>query len=695
MIRKLKTRAFVLPGVIGICSLLLAVSGVLLVKSTETRLSMRKASQINKFHMSMDTVMRGFGAEATQLALGGSTNPSLFSPTNMSNAMFASLPEDLRAAHARSNGTVDIDIGIESYPPGSTMMDLMKSPVEYKNFPYTATRTSFLPHASAGQHPSFAGRRWGVRTSTRVRLRDNLAALEGSWYKRAEDMLGTNTFRKLGQPDSAGHGILTESATTNVITITEIPSQFSVQGQNMDIRATNGVSSTIGGAGGRPSTILGKNVVLITNNLDLHPDRRLIARARLADKDAHSTASEVNHHLRSGMRKEQELEEAGSTLLVPVGTRGPEIFRPGADYVKTLEEIDHIDQKKAATLNVGNHLPYWLPYYQCNLRVVVRVPSGTSSPDPTAPPSSATSPAYPYSDLANDSETFSVTASFAPEVSIPASRASNIVPNPPPSFGSMLVQGEPVNRFGRAALPLIPPSPGPAATPRTTSTTTPAPPSASAILRPISVVSRFVYYDGASSPGRWINTIDVDLSRLMDMALADNLNNLDIKALAIHIDIRGPNGDAYLPNAADFPVVIRQASTLKLPVSIVTPGTIYFQESFATQHMNNISTGGGTRPHPYSIFAPKVRYGMISRTPTSVGIRGQRMTVGGAVSTDPSAPLAVVSGAERPAPNAVNIFANVEQPATGAGSGSSAPPLIPPVHLKDWLVETFNIWVDQ
>jgi hypothetical protein len=265
----------------------------------------------------------------------------------------------------------------------------------------------------------------------------------------------------------------------------------------------------------------------------------------------------------------------------------------------------------------------------------------------------------------NTDEFFTVSTRFADTVDIPAAREVDS-PQVPPGFENINALNEPVNRFGRSVL--------------TVSTSPTAP---TGVVRPISVVSRH-HYTASPPPGqqssRWINTIDVDVEKLMQMKAASGSSD---PVLAVHIDIRGPNGE-FLPNAADFPVVLRQSSRLAMPVSIVTPGTLYLQGPFAS-----VPSPSGKK-YPYSLLAPKIRYGMVSRTPSSVEVNGQRHTVGGVDPDAPSDPLAIVAGSESAPPVSANNLANTGQSQLSIGSAQ-----VPPVHLKDWIVETFNIWVDQ
>ncbi len=616
------------------------------MKSTETRLSMRKATEINKFHMSMDNAMRSVGANATRLAISGGEvgADSLLSTNAFADSMIASLPTEIQAA--TNNGTVKIGVGVESYPLGTTIPDLMNTPVEYEIMRAESTRANIY-----NQGRNFAGRRWGMRSTTTISLMDNLAPLRGSWYRRAESVLGQDTGRTLGATES-GESILAKGISKNIVLVTEIPSQFSIQGQNMVVRKTGNTDNKIGMGGDFP-TILGKNVALDPDDIRLDSERRIITRARLDEKNLHGAGTSLRDRAHAGAAKEQELEAAGSILMIPVGTRGPEIFRPPGDYITTLNTIGHLEQKKAATNTT--HLNYWLPYYQCNIRTEVRVPAGQ--------PPLGSNPAVPETNL-NTDEFFQVGTRFADTVDIPAAREVDS-PQVPAGFENINALNEPVNRFGRSVL-----SPA-TSTPPTGST---------GIVRPISVVSRH-HYTQSTGTSKWINTIDVDVEKLMQMVAATGTSD---PALAIHIDIRGPNGE-FLPNAADFPVVLRQSSRLSMPVSIVTPGTLYLQGPFAS-----VASISGKK-YPYSLMAPKIRYGMVSRTPASVGVNGQRHTVGGADSDAMSDPLAIVSGAETAPLVSSNNLANTHQSALSIGPLAQ----VPPVHLKDWIVETFNIWVDQ
>lgn len=626
--RSRKEKAFVLPSVVGVCALMIAISGGLLMKTTESRLALRKLSQMNSFSMSMDTVMRDFGRRTAEIAVAGEGPISMLNPSIFADVLRESFPEEWRAAAASSPPMADISVRIAGFPDEMVLPNLMGTPTSYSLLRADSDRSNLI---RTGQN--FAGRRWGLEVSSRVEIFDNLAELEGSWYKKLESATGEFTGRTLGQVDpSAPHRpVLMKGEVRNIVTVTEIPSQFSVQGQNMSIEASATTQSNqIGTAGPESPVLLGKNMQ-IDPGMDIKSDRRLVTRGRIVDRVAlpdQASRAVAGGNASSGRGYEQELEEAGSILLVNVGTRGPEIFRPARDYSTSIEETGQQDQKFFA-MNSDDHLRYWLPYYQCNLRVVVRMPS-------TSPLTNLTT-----------AEQYSVSADYSTYNKAPEDRA-NLDPLPP-AFEGLRIGSDTVNRFGKAVL-----SPGTATAPR-----------------PIIVVSRHSY-NSTTGVSQWINTLDVDIRKIQELAEQSGL-----PAVALHIDIRDQNGN-FIPGAENFPVVIRQGKVISLPVSIVTPGTMYLQGPFAQQATGSL--------HPFSLFAPKVRYGMVSRDPSQVVLKGQKITVGSRDPARPSVPLEVRGGSGSAEIYSENLLANAHQ-----GSGGVK---IAPVHLKDWLIETFNIWVD-
>lgn len=618
----LKTRkAFVLPSVVGVCALMLAISGGLLMKTTESRLAMRRASQANSFGMSMDTVMRDFGRRTAEMAIAGEGPISMINPSNFAGVLRASFPEEWLQASMASPPMANIDVKISGFP--DQLPDLMGSPTSYSILQADADRSNLIRD---GQN--FAGRRWGLEVSSRVEIFDNLAELEGSWYKNLESATGNFSGRTLGNIDPANpdRPVLMRGESKNIVMITEIPSQFSVQGQNIDIRPSSWLQTNkIGRAGSEHPVLLGKNVEL-DPTLDIKEDRRLVAKGRIMNR---TTLPNQQDRAVAGAVLDQELEEAGSILLVNVGTRGPEIFRPPQDYSASLVSTGQQD-RKAFAMDSQEHLRYWLPYYQCNIRVVVRMPSSS-----------------PLTNLTL-AEKYSVSGVYSKYNNPPDER--HLTSSLPGPFGGLEIPAETINRFGKAVLGS----------------------SAATMIRPVVVVSRHSY--SAATGSQWINTIDVDAQKIQELA-----RQAGLAAAAVHIDIRDQNGN-FIPDAEKFSVIVRQGKVISIPFSIVTPGTIYLQGPFAKE-----TTPPGT-PHPFSLFAPKVRYGMISRDPTKVAVLGQKITVGGANQDTPSTPLEILGGSGSSEVPSDNKLANAHQ-----GSGGLK---VAPVHLKDWLIETFNIWVD-
>jgi hypothetical protein len=632
-----KQSGFVLPGVLGVCALLISISGGLLMQTTEARLAMRKAAKMNSFSMSMDTVMRDFGRKTAEIAVAGEGAMSLIDPSNFAGSLRESFPAEwLHAADVVSPPMANIGVSVEGFPDARLdLPDLMGTPTSYSVLTARADRANLI---RSGQN--FAGREWGLKVTSNVEVFDNLAELEGSWYRRnlATDSKDYSK-RVLGQADpDAQRPVLLKRRSENVVKITEIPSQFSVQGQNMALEPSAVTQvNRIGKAGSESPVVLGKNID-IAPGVDMKSDRRVVARGRIFNRGLlDSGTSQVQRAIAGGATVqgrgyEQELEEAGSILLVNVGTRGPEIFRPSRDYSASLVSTGQEMRKAAALDGSMEHLRYWLPYYQCNIRVIVRMPS--SSP------------------LTNQAiaEQYSVSAVYSTYNKPPIER-SNL--DPLPAAFSGLNTTDTINRFGKAVL----------------NTSGPAAP------RPVVVVSRHSY-NSRTGESQWVNTVDVDVRKIQELAKQADLPHG--AAVALHIDIRDANGN-YLPNAENFPVVLRQGKQIMAPISVVTPGTIYLQGPFAAE-----AYAGAT--YPFSLLAPKVRFGMVSRDPADVLIQGQKITVGQSNPNTPSAPLEVRTGSGSTEVNSGNLLANAHQ-----GSGGLR---VPPVHLKDWLIETFNIWVD-
>lgn len=601
------------------------------MQTTESRLAMRKLSQMNNFGMSMDTVMRDFGRKTAEMAVAGEGPISMIDPKIFAEVLRESFPEEWIQASQASPPMADISVRISAFPEGQLLPDLMGSPTSYSVLTASADRSNLLK-----PNQNFAGRRWGLEVSSRVEIFDNLAELEGSWYKKLESSTGNFSGRTLGQTDPAtGRAILMKGESKNIVMITEIPSQFSVQGQNMSIVPSSGLQANkIGIASGETPVLLGKNVQL-DSGLDVKSDRRLVARGRIMDRGAlpsQSSRAAVGSSTLPGQGYEQELEEAGSILLVNVGTRGPEIFRPGQDYSASIQEMGHQDQKMRS-MEFSNHLTYWLPYYQCNLRVVVRMPSSS-----------------PLTNLTL-SEQYSVSTVYSSYNKSPDKRAT--ADTLPTAFEGMRGVSETINRFGKAVLQ----AGGVAGLPR-----------------PITVVSRHSH-NATTGVSQWINTVDVDIRKIQELA-----EQAGLPAVALHVDIRDQNGN-FIPDVEKFPVIIRQGKVISKPLSIVTPGTMYLQGPFASD-----SSPTGSK-YPFSLFSPKVRYGMVSRDPSSVTVQGQKITVGSRDPKRPSEPLEVRGGSESTEISSGNLLANAKQ-----GSGGLQ---VAPVHLKDWLIETFNIWVDR
>lgn len=627
-----KNQAFVLVGVVGVCTLLLALSGSLLMRTTEARLAMRRMGQANNFGMSLDNLMRESAWEAIEMATAEADYASFDSRKTFAASMLETFPEEWK--RGAETGAVDLAVAVSDYPSGSSV-DLMGSPAKYEILQAEELRSNLLP-----KDQNFIGRKWGFKSSVKVTVFDNLAPLEGSWYKKMDDSSSAvKTTRKLGNPNE----VLFSQGSTNIFTITEIPSQFSIQGQNMVIKnASSDQKSVVKSTKGQAPTVLGKNL-MVAPDVQMSANRRIVARgsmggSALGNKDL-ETATLAQKAV-AGASQEQELDAAGRSVLVSVGTRGPEIFRPPLDYPLSIDLTSPSEQARKSIAREQaaknpDYLKYWLPYYQCNLRVTVWMPNP-----------------YPLSNLV-DEEYYSVGSSWFPWVETPAERAKPGVL--PAALAGISLLSDKVHRYGRAVLPV-------------SGTTAPVP-------RPVSVVSR-QSYSASSGVSTWKNTIDVDVEKLLELAASAG-----VKSLGLFIDIRDSKGN-YISDAAAFPVVLRQAKVVSMPFSVVTPGTIYLQGPFAS----SIPPGG--QP-PFSLLAPKVRYGMVGRTPQGVDLKGQRMVVGSYDSKKASAPLDVLAGSEE-RPTSSSAMANVSV----SGASTSTVPL-PPVFLKDWLVESHNIWVDR
>ncbi len=654
------SRGFTLMGTLAICVILMAVSGALLMRTTQTRLSMRTAAVANQYQMSMDNMLRTFGTLASEMAVvggdgrvGGSALAAFNDTATMSNGIRGVLP----AEWTNNPGIVTTDISVNSWAGGGaanvvTMPNapnLMNSSATWRTLNTRALRSNILP-----PNQSFAGRSWGYRAQISVDVADNLDGIQTSWGKDGDT----------GQDSITTHGgrsIYTNSAGALMV-ITEIPSQFSVQGQNLQLRANAGQRVNIGTASSNSSTILGRTVDMQSAlHGSVSRTTKVVARGGITGKGAWASnaISDARTRLASeaiaGAGAETDLEEAGSAVLVNVGTRGKEIFCAPEDYVSMITDLSR--GERAGEVQVSDFLKYWLPYYQCNFKITFTVDPGNIRHSG----SGAGGPGHQYT-------VSDVYFTRMNDLNIPSRRTNTIsLRNLHSGFAGLSTNATSQGRVGLVNF---------------------------SNKRPFSYVMRSLRPAVGVSSSNWVNTIDVDLEAFFNIltnpvtigrlgsasGLSINPAQWNTMPVALHIDIKqSGSGSSFFRNAETVPVVIRRAGLIPRPFSIVTPGTVHIPGDFGT-----ILPPGATRQMPFSIFAPKVKFGMDGRQPRTTTVRGQRVGVGSGTNRQSSV-LDVVGGNNQLAGSATNRLSNIN-----IGTNSSAGAALPPVFLKDWLIETYS-----
>lgn len=630
---------------------------------------MRSMAVANQYQMSMDGVLRQFGTMASEMAVlgaSGSSGSAAGSPLqsfSSTTEMVSGIRSTLPSAWTNFGSLVTSAVSVNHWTnTGTTIIgspNLMNSPAAWRTLTTGNLRSSLLP---PGQ--SFIGRAWGYNARISVRVDDNMSGIQTSWQKNAGS--GTNTYI------TNARGVLYSNQISSFMTITEIPSQFGVQGQNL-ILTNRKASTRIGGAASRTnaSTILGRTVDLDIAAANVAVNTKVVARGGIARRGGATWSDRVfggnagratAAQAEAGSGVMTDLEEAGSAVLVNVGTRGKEIFRSPSDYENILDAAGRQGGgANTAGATRDEFLKYWLPYYQCNFRVTVTIDEPTK---------------IRHNGSAAGSAAVSAVAFVTPDnIATPANRGSTVVftnLGAPKGFGDTPTTA--IKPEGKSSLHWL---------------------TGAGDERPINVLMRATSTQSAPAIGAtaktWVNTIDIDLdsfTRLLEgmpkpsAIPAAAWTNMPI---ALHVDIRGPGG-AIISNAESVPVVIRRAKVLRRPVSIVTPGTIHIQGSFGS-----VSGVGTARPRPFSLFAPRVKYGMEGRMPSRVNLKGQRVGVGAGTNRQTDI-LSVVSGQTNTAGTPVEVrggttdvrLSNIN---VGAGGASQA---LPPVFLKDWLIETYN-----
>lgn len=629
---------FVLISTVAACASLIVLSGLLLMQTTQTRLALRKLGAENRLNMSMDTVLRNFSTMSVNNALSGGLLNAYTQTNQLGKLLGTAFPPDWL-----NNPNVLISIDVAPYPPGSAAVDLMNTPAVYYNLVAEPTRANLLP-----VNQGYIGRKWGYITGANVDIIDSLNGIIGSWYQpRRELNAKTQNKTSIGGINGGGakSQFLVTRAVSNAITITEIPTQFSIQGENLNIAAGANQKNTIGISTGVP-TIFGKNLSLSSANISIPSSTKIVAKARINNLGSQmstlqSGAGGLGGEAVAGQNVLQELEGSGATCLVNVGTRGPEIFRSPGDYSKMIQDNQEVNLKGlAATVATTNgFLLYWLPYYSCNLRATVVMPNTT-----------------PVNNGAGNAG-YSVSTVWVPDVTVPSKRGSTVPAN-------TVFAGVNLNNVGTAMLS------GALVLGQLDA-------NGSHLPTPITVVSRLTTNVLATTPS-FVYTLDVDLGGVLA-----GIPVSTAPTLGLYLDIRGNTAGAdYIKDASAFPVIIRNAGVVDRPISIVTPGTVYITGPFAT----NTAIGGGG--YPFSIIAPRVIYGSVGCTPRSVTLTGQRMNVGGALGAS-GAPLNITGAGGVAPPASENRLDNVSVPSTAPGAVSKQ---LPPVFLKDWLIESQGVF---
>jgi len=658
-VKKIRKRGgFTLAATLAVCVILMALSAGLLMRTTQARLGMRTAAVANQYHMSMDNMLRTFGTMASEMAvLGGDGKPggSALSAFGDTTAMQKGITQVLPAEWTNSP-IVQTDVTVVPWNSPTTgggvtiigAPNLMKDQAKWQVMDTKALRSSILP-----PDQKFAGRSWGYKAEVKVNVKDNLEGIETSWGRRKDS----------SEDHFISHGsksIYTNSAAALMV-VTEIPSQFSVQGQNLQLKTNAGQTINIGkgkGATTNSSTILGRTVDMSAGLFkDIAKSTKVVARGGIVSKGkwAQNAITDKKQILAreavAGAGAETDLEEAGSAVLVNVGTRGKEIFRSPEDYASVITGLNR--GQRVGDPQVSDFLRYWLPYYQCNFRVTFHVDADNVRH------TGVSKITYQMSD---------VFFTRTNHMSVPMLRTnSSSLATLHSGFAGVDTA---VTAHGKVGLlPL-------------------------AARRPFSSVMRTT--KGTSAPGaikstNWVNTIDIDLESFFDILDSINTTSLGISPadwkkmpVGLHIDIKRKTsgGDPFYMNAEEVPVVIRRAGVLRRPFSIVTPGTVHIPGDFGSSSVT------GKPPVPFSIFAPKVKFGMEGRQPRNASIKGQRIGVGGGTNRE-SAVLDVLAGTGKAANSADNRLSNIK---FGGGSGTAANPaeILPPVFLKDWLIETYS-----
>lgn len=648
------------------------------MRSTQARMGMRTMAVANQYQMSMDSVLRQFGAMASEMAVlgasggtGSGTSPlqSFSSTADMTRGIENALPAewtngaglvttDVRVTHWATNGTTILG------DPRLMVMPASSGPTGWRLLTTGNLRSSLLP---PGQ--TFIGRSWGYRAQVAVSVADNMSGIETSW-QRNTDTGGESYITN-------ATGVLYSNRVSSFMTITEIPTQFGIQGQNLAL--TNQTHRTrIGGDATRASTILGRTVDLTeaVATRSMLGNTKVVARGGITRRGGRSWQDIVYRdpnraraaQAEAGSSAMTDLEEAGSAVMVNVGTRGREIFRSPGDYLPILAGTGRIaSSPNSSAAAVDEFLKYWLPYYQCNFRVTVTFDQPDDiRHDGLSPLTASVS-----------SVGFVMPTNIASPVRRDVVASITNFPGAPRGFGetSGVIQPE-----GKTALHHL---------------------AGNGNERPINVVMRAIStrnLAGGGAPGvpTWANTIDIDLESFVRLLGPSYMtrpaaipaavwNNLPI---ALHIDIRGPNG-AMIDNAERVPVVVRKARTLERPVSIVTPGTLYIQGKFGSEIIP-----GRPRPHPFSLFSPKIKFGMEGRQPGRVDIKGQRVGVGGGTNRQTDI-LSVASGESGAGGADVEVMSgragvHLSNIRAGGAGGTPLDQILPPVFLKDWLIETYN-----
>jgi hypothetical protein len=628
----------------------------------------------NQYQMSMDSVLRQFGTMASEMAVlgasgrtGGGAGVSPLQSFSSTAEMTRGISNALPADWVNGGGLVTTDVRVTHWATNGTTIsgnpNLMTTPAIWRTLETGNLRSSLLP-----PRQPFIGRSWGYRAQVSVSVADNMSGIQTSWQRN------TNTGDESYITNATG--VLYSNRVSSFMTITEIPTQFSVQGQNLSL-TNRSHRARIGGDASRASTVLGRTVDLSEGVADdsLLGNTKVVARGGIARRAGRSWDDMVfrdTNRVRAaqaeaGSGAMTDLEEAGSAVLVNVGTRGREIFRAPGDYLPILAGTGRMPgATNSAAAAVDEFLKYWLPYYQCNFRVTITLNQPNLVRHAGDTPLTAAVSAVGFVMPTN--------------IAVPVRRGDVMAftnfTGAPRGFGDLpntVIQPEAKTSLHRLA--------------------------GNGGERPINVVMRAISTRsrtggaGTTAP-TWVNTVDIDLDSLVRLlegmprpgAIPSGVwTNLPV---ALHVDIRGPNG-AMIDRAERVPVVVRKGRTLRRAVSIVTPGTLYIQGKFGSE-----ASPGRLRPHAFSLFAPKIKFGMEGRQPNTVAIKGQRVGVGGGTNRQTDI-LSVASGetgtggadVEVAAGRADVHLSNVTMANT---AGIPLDQVLPPVFLKDWLIETYS-----